>query len=566
MNDGLSRCVARVPRGTRHVVAAVALVLLGLTVYAPVFTARLLAWDDAVLVTHNYRIQQLSAARVADIFRVQPRYGPQAFNLYVPLVELSVAIEYRLAGSRPRIYHTTNIVLHLINALLVWRLLRALGVSGAAAWLGAAVFAVHPLQVESVAWVAQRKNVLCGLFFFLSMILHVRWRRTRHGAAYWAGVLTGVCALMSKPAAVTLPAVLLAYDVWYERRRIWPALARQAPVLVCAAVIAAVTYGVQHQHGAAAHPLALAWRENIGVACRGLWWYVVKFVAPYDLGPVYVRDALMPMRAWLIAGWLLGAAALLAIIAATRRRAPLMSLGLAWYVIVSIPTLQLVPAGLQISSADRFFYLPSVGLLLAACVLWQQLRQRARTAHVALCAACLALAVWTYTARSYARVWHDDVTLWRHAHAREPQLMLARRNLAVALYQAGECDAALPMLRDAARQQDDYRVLTLLATASLQRDDAPQALAWAERAVAQAPHATEARLARGAALSALGRCADATSDWHAVLARQPLHPDVHHRLAYDLLALGDTNGAIAAFEEHLTRQRLSSHPGTPDKP
>ena len=553
MSTLYAHILALMPRRIRGMLAGVALAVLTVAVYAPVFSARLLLWDDAAFITHNYRMHRLSVAHTADLFRLRPLFGPHAFGLYVPLTELSAAIEYRFAGAEPRVFHSTNLALHIIAVLLVWRVLRALRLAPVAAWIGAAVFAIHPLQVESVAWVAQRKNVLCGVFFLLSLLLHLRWRRSHNSRAYLGGLLAGICALLSKPAAVSLPLALLAYDVWYQRLRLWPAFCAQLPLLACACATGLATVYLQRAHGAVTHATLPVWAENLGIATRGLWWYVEKFLVPVHLSPVYPRGNVTPRMAF----WLIGAVALGALIVWTRRRAPLVSVGLVWYVIICLPTLQLIPAGLNILAADRFFYLPSVGLICAAAWLWQSWRVRS-SSLIPRAAAIVILATWALAAHSYARIWHDDLTLWSYTLRMQPDLLLAHKHHAIALFQAGHTNHAVLALQHVAQRQHDFRVFTLLAQNEYAHHNMTQALFWANAAVAAAPRAPEPRFMRAAVFSALRRWPDATNDWYIVLSLQPLHPDVHHRLAYDLLDLGDTNGAAAAFHAHLARHHSTS--------
>gem|GEM_PF-3617193 len=553
MSTLYSHIFARVPRRIRVMLAGLALAVLTVAVFAPVFSARLLLWDDAAFITRNYRIHHLDWQRCADLFRLRPLFGPHAFGLYVPLTELSAAIEYRFAGAEPRVFHITNLALHIIAVLLVWRVLRALRLAPAAAWFGAAIFAIHPLQVESVAWVAERKNVICGVFFFLSLLLHLHWRRSHSVRPYLGCLLAGICALLSKPAAVTLPLALLAFDVWYQRQRFWPAFRAHFPLLAFACAAGLATVYLQHTHGALTHATLRVWIENLGIAARGLWWYMWKFVVPLNLAPVYPRGAVTPRMAL----WLIGAVALGAVIVWTRRRTPLVSLGLAWYVIISMPTLQLVSAGLNILAADRFFYLPGVGLICAAAWLWQRWQMLSKR-HVAYAAAVALLATWALAAHSYTRVWHDDLSLWSYTLRMQPGLLLAQKHHAISLFQAGKTNAAVDTLRQLAQRQHDYRVFTLLAQTEYAHHNMTQALYWANTAVAAAPRAPEPRFMRAAVFSALRRWPDATNDWYTVLSLQPLHPDVHHRLAYDLLDLGDTNGAAAAFQAHLARHHSTS--------
>ncbi|MCX7847988.1 MAG: hypothetical protein N2595_08180 [bacterium] len=535
--------IAHVLRSTRPALALSALVLLA---YMPLFSAQLLLWDDASFITHNYRIHHLSLATISDLFRLKPIYGPHPFALFTPLTELTAALEYLLAGPNPRVFHVTNILLHLISTLLFSRLLRSLGVSFAPAWFAAAAFAVHPLQVESVAWIAQRKNLLSLLFSLATLYLHIQWRLLARRPYFLGALFCALCALLSKPTAVALPLALLAYDVSFLRLRFLHSLRMHLPLCFAALIIVLINYHLQHTSGALA-PLSLRTAfENLAVAAHALVLYIAKFLFPLHLAPVYPRSNLSPHIAW----WILVVPCLTALIYCTRHRLPLFSLGLLWYVILNLPTLQLIPTGLQILAADRFFYLPSLGLLSAAAALIDAWLTRS-SQLLTRCALLALVLSWAFLTHAYARVWHDDLSLWSYTRRVFPTLALPQKYYAIALYQAGCTNEALPLLRSISQRQQDFRVFTLLADAEYSARNLTQALHWANAAVASAPSALAPRFLRALVLSSLNLPALATSDWYAVLALQPLHPRPPSLLAADLLALGLTNSALTLSQSQL---------------
>jgi len=390
-------------------------------VYLPALQGEILGWDDAEIITHNYRIQYLSADTLLDIFRPVSRYGKPPFALYVPLTELSIACEYHLAGEAAWLYHLNNILLHALNsvlvALLVWRLFR----DRLTALLTGALFAVHPLHVESVAWISERKDVLCVCFYLLALLAHVRWQAHGRWRSYLLVQLCGVLALLAKPLAMTLPAVLLLCDVYTRRlhhpppagsginfklfplrwwrwlgltaeggaqpsapgvrpqcawRGVrWGVVLEKAPLALAALVITLLNVYQQHAHGAFITRHARSVFVNVLMACYGVCLYVIKTVLPVRLSPVYLQPQEVYLTDGITVLAVLVTCAVVVLAVAAWRRGREAGFALAFFCITLVPNSQLVPTGLNIFAADRFYYLPGIGLLyLLAYALRQGLR------------------------------------------------------------------------------------------------------------------------------------------------------------------------------------------------
>jgi Tfp pilus assembly protein PilF len=412
-------------------------------------------YDDTVYVTANPHLRH-GLSREGLRFAL----APYETN-WIPLTWLSLLADYELSGMDPRGYHRTNLVLHAASTALLFLALSAMsGSPGRSAWV-AAVFAWHPLHVESVAWVAERKDVLAGLFWMLTLCAWAAYAR-RPGWLRWsaAGAALGA-GLLAKGVGITLPFVLLLLDFWplrrlegtdgrLEGRRVARAVAEKLPMLALAAAIAVVTYVVQRDRGA-------TWSlEEIPLAVRAqnaLVSYVAYLgdaVWPSGLAVFYPHPmAPLPVWQWAGAGLLLASATAVALVASRRR--PWILVGWLWYVGTLVPMIGLVQVGLQ-ARADRYTYLPLIGISIA--VAWEvharvvSSRRLRIAATVAAGAALLALAL---AARAQLAHWRDAEAVFARARSVTRDNFVAENAIGQLRLRDGDLDAAVEHLAEAVR-------------------------------------------------------------------------------------------------------------------
>ena len=374
---------------------------------------------------------------------------------YWPVTYTTFWLEHKLWGFEPLGYHVINVLLHAVNVLLVWRLLRRFAVPGA--WVAAAVFAVHPLHVESVAWVIERKDVLSGLFYLTSFLAYVRF--TDHGrpGRYALGLGLFAAGLLSKTVVVTLPAALLIWHWWQRGRIARSDLLRTAPFFAVGLATAAADTAFYRTREALA--LDYSFVERILIAGRALWFYPGKLAWPDDLAVIY---PLWDIRSGDATGWLYvaGAVAVPVVLWLGRDRwgrGPLACA--AFYAATLSPALGLIEYGyMQFSLvADRFQYLAGIGLLtLVAAALAQaagRLPAAGVTAGKVLLAAVLALLgglTWRH-----ASSFRDEVTLFSHIVSLNPEARDAHLNLSQALIEADRPEESLDASRAAVEQRPD---------------------------------------------------------------------------------------------------------------
>jgi hypothetical protein len=430
-----------------HRQRAVMLALLTATiviVYAPVFQADFLNWDDDVLLVKNTAVT--SPNGLAQIWSTIEL--PAHFPNY-PLVFTSYWLEHQLWGLDPAAFHLVSVALHALNAIVVCLLAQALGLAAAPALFVAALFALHPVQAESVAWVAERKNLLSTLFSLLTLLAYVRYRHSGRTRWWVIGLAAFVAALLSKTTAVVLPLSLALADRVYFRRTLGEVARTVAPFFALAALAAAVTVAVEN------HPPSTPLLERPLLAAACVWFYATKLVAPLGLTPLYPRwDVSSGALFW----WLALCGMVVALVAVGRWvRSPHVRWGLGHFAITLLPVIGLVPYGFNEMSfvADHHLYWAAVGMFLAlTATVYPYLAQiRSTELRGVVVLVLVALAVMTAT---YVPVWRNAETLWTAVLERNPSAWVAYNNLGLTYIEQGRLSEATRLLETALTLKQDY--------------------------------------------------------------------------------------------------------------
>ena len=419
------------------------LLVLVLLAYLPAIARCRYVWDDDEYLTANALVQAPGTAAFGAVW-LQPQKSPQ----YYPVVFTTFWVEYRLWGLNPIGYHAVNVLLHGASAVMVWMMLTRLQVKGA--WLAAAVWAVHPVMVESVAWVTERKNVLSGFFYLAAMLCF--WRFSfAHGAKrawrpYAGTVLLFTLAVLSKSVACSFPVAVLILT-WYRRGKVtWRDAAWLAPFFLIGAAAGLNTAWLERTHvGATGSDWAFSWSDRVLIAGRAAWFYVGKICWPWPLVFMYPR--------WVVNGgawwqWMFPGAAALALAAgvwgAMRWNAARGVLAAMLFFGATIfPALgftNIYPMRFTFV-ADHYQYMASLGVivLVAAglCRAGARLDRRARV----LAGALTVVGLMAMTARR-CLAYTDDWTLWMDTVSRNPQAWAAYDNLAVIEMRRGNFDVS----------------------------------------------------------------------------------------------------------------------------
>ncbi len=538
--DGLS---------ARDTLAALALAVLGAVSYVPALSGGFV-WDDVIFAEEPV-IQAASGLRSiwlspADISRE---------GHYWPFVYTTFWLEHKLWGLQPAGYHVVNILLHLCNCLLLWRLLQRLAVPGAL--VIAAVFAVHPVHVESVAWIMERKDVLSALFYLTAALTWIRYTAAPHPGRYALALGLFTAGLLSKSVVVTLPAALVIWHWWRRGRVTRTELLRLAPLVVVG--VAIIAADLSFYRGREVLDLGYTLAERVLIAARALWFYAGKLLWPADLAviyPLWKVDA-GDLTAW---AYVAAAAALAAALSLARGRigrGPLA--GVLYFGVTLGPVLGFVDFGyMQFSFvADRFQYLAGIGVL--AVVLGAiahgvgRLPAEARRGAWGLATAVVVvLGALTW---QQAGVYRDELTLFSHIVAHNPDARDAHHNLGRALLNAGRPAEAIGAARIAVEQRPDYantRSNLGLSLMAVQRTD--EAAEQFRRALELDPRHADARHNLANIQRAAGNYEAAVDSYREVLDLDPEFALAHAGLGDALFHLGRYESAITALTRALSLQ------------
>jgi tetratricopeptide (TPR) repeat protein len=470
---------------------------------------------------------------------------------YYPATFASFWIERRLWGLEPTGFHIVNMALHVFNAALAGACLRRLGFRGA--WLAAALFAVHPVHAESVAWLSERKNLLSA-FFYLSAFAAFLESEDLPGLRWYAlGFLLFVLALLSKTTSCTLPAALLVVRWGRGRTLDEPWLKRLIPLFAAGAFIAALTAAMERANAGAVGPeFSLSFAQKLILAAREPFFYAAKLLWPARLSFAYEHwtlDASDPGQ------WLWVAAAAAAVTAAWTLRERLgraAPAAIGFFLVTLSPALGFFPVYTFRFSyvADHYQYLASLGLIaLAAEALWRG--SRARWAAAAVVLGFLPLT------RARAALYAVPGAVWRDAVDKSPRSALARHNWGVFLQEAGRLDEAIAQYQEAIRIKGDFEdAYNSLGAALIAKGDPEGAARNFRRALEIEPNHVMAHRNLGSLLFSRRRFSEAAAHYLAVVKMRPGDAGAHNNLGTALGFLGRTEEAIVCF-----RQALLLHPG-----
>lgn len=532
------------PARNRSILFAVALVLITIVAYIPAMRGGFV-WDD-----DQHVIQDARLGGVKGLLQIWTE--PGAIPQYYPLVHTSFWIEHWLWGLHPFGYHLVNILLHALIALLLVSVLRRLNVRGA--WVAGAIFALHPVAVESVAWITERKNLLSAVFYLLAILAYLRYsppaalieRRPRGDRRfYWFAGLCFLCALLSKTVTATLPAALLLIFWWKRGRITWRDAAPLIPFFALGFGLSYVTIWMEKHHvGAQGEEWSLTAIDRLIVAGRALFFYISKLLLPVRLTFIYPRWRFTPAQ---IAFPVAAITILVALFAARRRigRGPVTAaLFFAGTLVPALGFFNVFPMRYSFV-ADHFQYHASMApIALAAALIARAGKRARRTIFVAL---VLVLAALTW---HRAGAYRDVETLWRDTIVQNPGCWMAQHNLGLVYEQEGKLDLAIAQYRKALALRPDLETSHYnLATALAKQGDLEEARRHLEEAVRQRPSYAEAWNNLGNVLYQMGRRDEAGERYRRAIECDAGFLAARKNLAYAYGEQGRARESIAEYRE-----------------
>lgn len=528
----------------RTFLRALAIALAAAWVYGPCLHGTWL-WDDGLEITQNAALRDPGGWWL-------PWVHPGGMD-YFPLKGSVQWAMWQLWGASPFGFHLANLALHVLSSLLVWRLLHVLGLRGA--FLGGLVFAVHPLAVESVAWISELKNTLSLPPLLLSAIALVAFYRSGSRAAWVLSLLSFAAALACKTSVVMFPFCILLYAWWLHRRITGRDLRKAAPFFAASLAMGLATLHFQSARAIGASAPAAPLGERAAQAGASVLAYLRQALWPSGLAPIY-PPAPGPAAGW--AAW----AALAAVLGLLWWRRGDWGrhalLGLGWFLLNLVPVLGLLPMAYSRISprADHFAYLPLVGLvglfvagLGAVQSRWERLVPGRAVPRLGVTLAATAAAIaLAFTARAQAASFASEKALWTTAVARNPISWLARSNLGRVLLEEGRTAEAERELREAVRLGPaSAEAEADLGNALDRLGRADEARAHYARAVGIDPSLAGAHFNFGLSLLRAGRASEASGQFRAALAIEPGRAAAHNGLGLSLAALGLRKEAAAEY-------------------
>ena len=552
------RLVRPVPGPRRDLWICAILFLATFAVYFQVWHHEFILYDDPDYVTDNLHVRGgLTPEGVAWAFTTG-----HAGNWF-PLTWMSHMADCQIFGVDSGAHHLINVLFHALSALLLFAVLRRMT---GAVWRSAFVaflFSLHPLHVESVAWIAERKDVLSAFLWFLTIWAYLGYVKRPGRGRYLMVMVVFSLGLMAKSMVVTLPIVLLLLDLWPLQRiafggqplpngrgSVGRILLEKVPMLALSLGVAVVTYVVQRR-GHAVMPLDLIpLSQRLANALVSYVAYVADMLWPARLAVFYPFPLHVPLWQPVAAGLAVLAVSILALRSIERR--PYLAVGWFWYLVTLTPVIGLVQVGSQ-ARADRYTYIPTVGLSIAlawGAAEFVRSRPRLRTAMAAAAvASCLACAALTWRQAGF---WQDTISLFRHSLSVTSGNFLGYNILGVALRDRGRLEEAITSYREALKIHPQFEeALVNLSRALSEQGRADEALTHVAAAAQIKPNDVEAQYNLGTELADRGRFAEAVEALQIAVRLKPDYAKAHANLGSALANLGRLDEAITQFNEAL---------------
>ena len=552
----------------RELLIWVFLTLATLAVFHQVGDHDFINLDDSRYVTENAQVQEgLSSGSVVWAFTTFDA------GFWIPLTWLSFMLDFELYGLNAGGYHLTNLFFHLANTLLLFLILNTMTRQPWRSGFVAALFAWHPLHVESVAWVTERKDVLSTFFFMLAMLSYVHYAKRASISKYLLLLIAFAFGLMAKPMVVTLPFVLLLMDYWplgrfqfgqpddrYHREShsrgqgtfsAVVLIREKLPLFALAAVVSVVTLLAHKGAGAVGSLEHYPAQTRIANALVSYVRYIAKMLWPQDLAVLYPHPgSALPL--WQVAGAGLLICLISFVVIRAGRRLPYLAVGWLWYLGTLVPVIGLVQVGAQ-AMADRFTYIPLIGLFIItawgvgdATATWGHRRVFMPTAI-----ALVLIALMLCTHRQIEK-WRDSITLFEHNLSVTSNNHLIHNNLGVALLERSEIQKAAQQFSEALRiEPHSVKAHTNLGVTLVRMGYLDRGIDHYYKALRLQPDNSEIHYNLGNALAQQGKVEEAMSHLYRALEIEPNHAKAHNNLGAILARQGKLKDAIAHFEKAL---------------
>jgi Flp pilus assembly protein TadD len=529
------------------IVQALVIAAAVLWIYWPVLHGDWL-WDDDLLVTDNALVHDPSG-----LWKIW--FDPGSMIDYQPL-KVSVSwLQWQLWGNDTLGYHLTNVLLHIVGALLVWRLLSKFGLR--LAWLGGLIFAIHPVQVESVAWIAELKNTLSLPPFLLAMCAWIDFDERGRARDYWLALGLFLAAMLCKPTMVMFPVVILLY-AWWKRDRVgWNDVKSSAPFFAVSLGLGLVTVWFLHHQpiGDASIPMGGFFTRTARAGLAISFYFSTCFM-PVGLLPLYPRWVVDPPTLLQFLPWPILGSVIYRLWTNRESWGRHALLGLGFFLINLTPFVGFNAGSYMIYTwvMDHVLYIPIIGLIGLAVAALGQIKDRLPASFYLYVIALMtvALTILAFGSRSYAKMFINEETLWTYELQYNPGAFLAHNALGFALFQKGRLSEAICQYELALQIKPDYlEAHNNFGVALLQAGQVSEAMSQFEQALQIKPDYAEAHNDLGNALQQTGQLSAATEQFELALRINPDYAEAHNNFGNVLSQTGRVPEAIDQFNQAL---------------
>jgi len=525
-------------------------------VHWPALSARALSFDDGQYLTENVLVQNPSW-KSAKRFLTEVLAPSTVMGYYQPLAMISLMFDYALGGRENNLmpFHRTSLVLHCANTALIIVLLYLLfGNIWVAAGVGL-LFGVHPMTVEPIPWVGERKTLLAAFFSLWSLILYVYPRVTNHqrrAAKFYIGsFVMYLLALMSKPTSTPLPVVMLLMDYWLLRRLNWRAIFEKIPFFMLGGIFAVITYISQSRTAGSGSPAEIGLGRILLVISHNIIFYLNKMIWPVNLSSHYAFPEPLNLSQPMVLAGVIGTCILIPLLLLSLRRTRAVLTGWLIFFLAILPTMQII-GFTNVIASDKFAYLPSIGLLmiLAAFLVWlcrSRFLVLCRMAAVIILVLACGEAVAT---RRYLVCWQDTIKLYEHMLALTPNAPTVHYNIAVELKALGRIDEAIAHYRRAIEIRPDYaEAHNNLGVIVQSRGNLGEAISHYREALRNKPDYAEAYYNLGVTYSKLGRYEESIQAYRKAITIKPDSVEANNNLGSVYGKIGEWQKSAEAFQK-----------------
>lgn len=506
----------------RRTIYVLIIVLLTGVVFSPAISSEFLIWDDEHYVVHNNVIKDFSFRNLKKMFT------SSFVGCYCPLAILSYAVEYYFFKLNPSLYHLTNYLLHILISLLVFYFIYLLSDKLGVAFIGALIFGVHTVHVESVAWISERKDLLCALFYILALITYSLYLKHQRRVFYFGCVISAILALLSKPMAVTIPLALMLSDYFYGGKVNIRSILVKWPFFLAAAFIAILNIHFQ--------------RPDWGIVLKDYYFYFLskailfylsKFALPVKLSAMYAYRDVSAEQMAMIKYYVAAIILLAGLVLYSGRYTRKIIFGGAFFFITILPVLKIVPVS-SAFAADRYMYIPSIGICYVLAVVFARLFYIRGKALRFIAVSFLVLWIATLSFLTWRRcyIWKTPVTFGESGISQTPDFPGFYNNLGIAYTRKKRFSEAIDVYKKTLKlHPNDVMALLNFSTTYIDAGEYNKALEQLRKALEIKPNSASAHFYSGLAFIHLGNKKKAMESWKKTIELDPKHGGAYYNLS-----------------------------------